>query len=81
MFVPDDFKWTETLLLGTCASPHDIFCAVMQDERVETLVKAFSKSRRSEIDTAWVVTDSMGDDLLSLLAEAFPRIRQSKSRA
>src|SRR5215475_8306633 len=53
----------------------------MQDERIETLVKAFSASRRSEIDAAWVVADSMSDDLLTLFAEAFPRIRKSEGRA
>jgi hypothetical protein len=53
----------------------------MQDERIETLVKAFSTSRRSEIDAAWVIADSMGDDLLTLFAEAFPRIRKSEGRA
>ena len=53
----------------------------MQDERIETLVKAFSTSRRPEIDAAWVVADSMGDDLLTLFAEAFPRIRKSEGRA
>jgi hypothetical protein len=53
----------------------------MQDERIETLVKAFSTSRRPEIDAAWVVADSMGDDLLTLFAESFPRIRKSDGRA
>jgi hypothetical protein len=53
----------------------------MQDERIETLVKAFSTSRRPEIDAAWVVADSMGNDLLTLFAEAFPRIRKSEGRA
>jgi hypothetical protein len=53
----------------------------MQDERIETLVKAFSTSRRPKIDAAWVVADSMGDDLLTLFAEAFPRIRKSEGRA
>jgi hypothetical protein len=53
----------------------------MQDERVEILVRAFSNSLRPEIDAAWVVADSMGDDLLPLLAEAFPRIRKSEGRA
>ncbi len=53
----------------------------MQDERVETLVRVFSTSRRPEIDAAWVVADSVGDDLLTLLAEAFPRIRKSEGRA
>jgi hypothetical protein len=53
----------------------------MDDERIETLVKAFSTSRRPEIDAAWVVADSMGDDLLTLFAGAFPRIRKSEGRA
>jgi hypothetical protein len=53
----------------------------MQDERIETLIKAFSTSRRSEIAAAWTVADSMGDDLLPLFAEAFPRIRKSEGRA
>jgi hypothetical protein len=53
----------------------------MQDERIETLVKAFSTSRRPELDAAWVVADSMGNDLLALFAEAFPRIRRSEGRA
>ena len=60
---------------------HDIFGPVMQDQRVERLVQAFSTSLRSEIDAAWVVADSMGDDLLPLLAEAFSRIRKSEGRA
>jgi hypothetical protein len=53
----------------------------MHDERIETLVKVFSTSRRPEIDAAWVVADSIGDDLLTLFAEAFPRIRKSEGRA
>jgi hypothetical protein len=53
----------------------------MNDERVETLVRAFSTSRRSEIDAAWVIADSMGDDLLVVFAEVFPRIRRSAGRA
>jgi hypothetical protein len=53
----------------------------MQDQRVEILVRAFSNSLRPEIDAAWVVAYSMGDDLLPLLAEAFPRIRKSEGRA
>jgi hypothetical protein len=63
--------------LKTC----DIFNSVMEDERVTTLVRVFSKSRRSEIDAAWVVAESMGNDLVALLAEAFPRIRKSEGRA
>src|ERR1700675_2959907 len=53
----------------------------MQDERIEILVKAFSTSRRSEIDAAWVIADSMGDDVLTLFAQAVPRIRKSEGRA
>jgi hypothetical protein len=53
----------------------------MQDQRVEILVRAFGNSLRPEIDAAWVVADSMGDELLPLLAEAFPRIRKSEGRA
>jgi hypothetical protein len=53
----------------------------MQIERVKTLVEAFSVSRRSEIDAAWEVAHSLGDDLLALLAEAFPQIRKSEGRA
>lgn len=53
----------------------------MQDQRVEKLVQAFSTSLRPEIDAAWAVADSMGDDLLLLFAEAFPRIRKSEGRA
>ena len=53
----------------------------MQDQRVERLVQAFSTSLRPEIDAAWLVADSMGDDLLPLLAEAFSRIRKSEGRA
>ena len=60
---------------------HDIFGPVMQDQRVERLVQAFSTSLRPQIDAAWVVADSMGDDLLPLLAEAFSRIRKSEGRA
>jgi hypothetical protein len=53
----------------------------MQEERVEALIQAFSTSRRMEIDAAWVIADSIGDDVLPLLAEAFPRIRKSEGRA
>jgi hypothetical protein len=53
----------------------------MRTERVKTLVGAFSVSRRPEIDAAWKIAHSMGDDLLSLLAEAFPEIRKSEGRA
>ena len=53
----------------------------MQDQRVERLVQAFNASLRPEIDAAWVVAELMGDDLLPLLAEAFPQIRKSEGRA
>jgi hypothetical protein len=53
----------------------------MQTARVKTLVEAFSVSRRPEIDTAWEIAHSMGDDLLALLAEALPQIRKSEGRA
>jgi hypothetical protein len=39
-----------------------IFSVLPQDQRVEKLVQAFSTSLRPEIDAAWVVADSMGDD-------------------
>lgn len=60
---------------------HDIFGPVMRDQRVERLVQAFSTSLRPEIDAAWVVAESIGDDLLLLLSEAFSRIRKSEGRA
>jgi hypothetical protein len=60
---------------------HDIFGAVTPDKRVEKLVQAFSTSLRPEIDAAWVVADSLGDDRVPLLAEAFPQIRKSEGRA
>jgi hypothetical protein len=53
----------------------------MQDQRVERLVQAFNTSLRPEINTAWVVANSMGNDLLPLLAEAFPRIHKWEGRA
>jgi hypothetical protein len=53
----------------------------MQRERVKTLVQAFNTSRRSELDAAWMLADSIGDDLLPLLAEAFPQVRRSEGRA
>jgi hypothetical protein len=53
----------------------------MQTERVNVLVEAFSVSRRPEIDAAWEMAHSMGDDLLALLAKAFPLIRKSEGRA
>jgi hypothetical protein len=68
-------------LPGLWPKLHDIFGPVMQDQRVERLVQAFSTSLRPEVDAAWMVADSMGDDLLPLLAEAFSRIRKSEGRA
>jgi hypothetical protein len=69
-------------LIGTLWSKlHDIFDPNMEDPRVESLVQAFSTSLRPEIDAAWMVAGSMGDDLLPLLAEAFSRIRKSEGRA
>jgi hypothetical protein len=53
----------------------------MQTDRVNALIEAFSVTRRPEIDAAWEITHSMGDDLLALLAEAFPKIRKSEGRA
>lgn len=53
----------------------------MRTERVKALVEAFSVSRRPEIDAAWEMAHSMGDDLLALLVEAFPQIRKSEGRA
>jgi hypothetical protein len=52
----------------------------MSSEQVNTLVQAFSTSRRSEIDAAWTLAESMGD-LLPLFAEAFPKVRRSEGRA
>jgi hypothetical protein len=60
---------------------HDIFDPAMQDTRVEALVHAFNTSLRPEIDAAWVVANSIGDDLLPLFAEAFPQIRKWGGRA
>lgn len=53
----------------------------MENERVERLIEAFSRSRRSEVSDAWQIADSMGGDLMQLLAQAFPRIRKSEGRA
>jgi hypothetical protein len=53
----------------------------MQDGRVATLVQAFSKTRRTEIYAAWTVAESMGDDLLVLLSEAFPQVTKAEGRA
>jgi hypothetical protein len=55
--------------------------AAMPTERVKALVEAFSVSRRPEIDSAWEIAHSMSDELLVLLAEAFPQIRKSAGRA
>jgi hypothetical protein len=41
----------------------------------------FNSTRRTEIDAAWTFARSMGDDLLPLLAEAFPQISKSPGRA
>ncbi len=54
---------------------------MQEDQLVERLVQAFSTSLRPEIDAAWVIAESMGDDQLPLLAEAFPRIRKCEGRA
>ena len=53
----------------------------MDQERVTTLARAFSATRRSEIDAAWTVAESMGADLLVLLAQAFPQVRKAEGRA
>jgi hypothetical protein len=53
----------------------------MQADHVTTLVQAFNTSRRSEIDAAWVLAESVGADLLVLLSEALPQIRKSPGRA
>ena len=53
----------------------------MQDDRVGTLIQAFSKTRRTEIDAAWTVAESMGDDLVVLLSEAFPQVTKAEGRA
>jgi hypothetical protein len=53
----------------------------MQDYRVDTLIQAFSKTRRSEIDAAWTVAESMGGDLVVLLSEAFPQVTKAEGRA
>lgn len=63
------------------ARSRDIFGFTMQAERVKTLVQAFNTSKRSEIDAAWVVTDSVGDDLLAVLSESLPQIRKWQGRA
>ena len=54
---------------------------VVQADRVKTLVHAFNTSKRSEINAAWVVADSVGNDLLMLLSEAVPQIRKWQGRA
>jgi hypothetical protein len=53
----------------------------MQADRVSVLVEAFSVSRRQQIDAAWKIAESMGDDLIGLLATTFPQIRTSAGRA
>jgi hypothetical protein len=53
----------------------------MQDDRVDILVQAFSKTRRTEIDAAWTVAESMGDDLVVLLSKAFPQVTKAEGRA
>jgi hypothetical protein len=53
----------------------------MQDERTNTLVQAFDRSRTLEVAAAWTIAESMGDDLLVLLSEALPQIRKSPGRA
>lgn len=53
----------------------------MQDDRVDTLVQGFSKTRRTEIDAAWTVAESMGGDLVLLLSEAFPQVTKAEGRA
>ena len=63
------------------SSERGIFFGAMHDERVDTLVQAFSTTRRSELYAAWTVAESMGDDLLALLSEAFPQISKAEGRA
>ena len=53
----------------------------MRDSRVDTLVRAFSKTRRAEIDAAWTIAESMGDDQLVLFSEAFPHVTKAEGRA
>ena len=53
----------------------------MPSENVTRLVHAFSTSRRSEIDAAWALAESMGGDLLVLLSEAFPQVGKAEGRA
>jgi hypothetical protein len=53
----------------------------MHSERIKTLIQAFNVSKRSEIDAAWALADSMDVDLPVLLAEAFHQIRRSEGRA
>jgi hypothetical protein len=53
----------------------------MQNQKVAALAEAFSKSRRSDIDAAWTLAESMEGDLLPLFAEAFPQISKSEGRA
>jgi len=58
-----------------------VFSALSCKISESRLVQAFSTSPRPEIDAAWVVANSMGDDSPPLLAEAFPRIRKWEGRA
>lgn len=53
----------------------------MHKERAHVLIDAFRSSRRSEIDVAWRLAESMGDGFLEFLAEAFPQARRSQGRA
>jgi hypothetical protein len=53
----------------------------MQADLVSLLVKAFSVSRRQQIDAAWKIAESMGDDLVEFLGAAFPHISRSAGRA
>jgi hypothetical protein len=50
-------------------------------DRVSALIDAFSTSKRSDLDSAWLLADSMGDDQLCLLAKAFPKVRRWQGRA
>jgi len=50
-------------------------------ECVRTLIRAFDTSKRSEIDAAWALAESMRGDLLAFLAEALPKIPKSAARA
>ena len=52
----------------------------MHSDRITTLAQAFSTTRRPEIDDAWTLAHSMGDDLVALLSEAFPKVRKAEGR-